>query len=76
MNVKTIEIGTPVEDKNGKMIGKVSNIVMDAWTGEPRKYVLRLEDDISAIYFSPAHVAEMDDKRVHLNVAAEEMERT
>jgi sporulation protein YlmC with PRC-barrel domain len=76
MTDKTIEIGISVEDKNGRTLGKVSNIVMDGWTGKPRKYVLRLADDVSAVYFVPGNIAEVTEKKVRLNVAADEMERT
>jgi hypothetical protein len=75
MTDMAIEIGTPVEDKNGQTLGRVSSVVMDAWSGEPRKYVLRLADDVGAIYFSPGNIAEVTEKLVRLNVAADEMER-
>jgi hypothetical protein len=65
-----------VKDKNNKLLGKVDHIVMDAWSGEPRKYMVRLEDDVSAIYFTPENVAEVTGKGVRLNLAAEEMEQT
>jgi hypothetical protein len=71
-----IEIGTPVEDKNGHAIGKIDHVIMDSWSGEPRKYVTRLADDVSAIYFTPGNIAETTGQKVKLNVAADEMERT
>lgn len=71
-----IEFGMSVTDKNGKPLGKVDHIVMDAWSGEPRKYLVRLSDDVSAVYFTPENVAEVTGKGVKLNLAAEEMEQT
>jgi hypothetical protein len=71
-----IEYGMSVKDKNDKSLGKVDHIVMDTWSGEPRKYMVRLEDDVSAIYFTPENVAEVAKKTVKLNLTAEELERT
>ena len=71
-----IEYGMSVKDKNNKPLGRVDHIVMDAWSGEPRKYMVRLEDDVSAIYFTPENVAEVTGQGVKLNLASEEMERT
>ena len=71
-----IEYGMSVVDKNNKSLGKVGHIVMDAWSGEPRKYMVRLVDNVSAIYFTPENVAEVTKKNVKLNLAAEEIEQT
>jgi hypothetical protein len=38
--------------------------------------MVRLEDDVSAIYFTPEDVAEVTKKNVKLNLASEEIERT
>ena len=71
-----IEYGTLVVDKNGKALGTVDHIIMDSWSGEPRKFVVRLDDEISAVYFLPEHVAEASKEKVTLNLALEEMEQT
>ena len=71
-----IEYGMSVVDKNNKSLGVVDHIVMDAWSGEPRKYLVRLADDVSAIYFTPENVAEVTKKNVKLKLAAEEIEQT
>jgi sporulation protein YlmC with PRC-barrel domain len=71
-----IEYGTSVVDKNGKSLGTVDHIVMDSWSGEPRKFVIRLEDEVSAIYFLPKDVAEATKEKVKLNLAVEEMDQT
>jgi hypothetical protein len=71
-----IEYGMRVVDKNDKLLGDIDHIVMDSWSGEPRKYIVRLEDDVSAIYFTPENVAEVTKKGVKLNLAGEEIERT
>ena len=71
-----IEYGMLVVDKNGKSLGTVDHIVMDSWSGEPRKFVVRLEDEVSAVYFSPKQVAEVTKEKVKLNITVEEMEKT
>ncbi len=71
-----IEYGTLVVDKNGKSLGTVDHIVLDSWSGEPRKFVVRLEDEVSAVYFLPKDVAEATKEKVKLNLAVEEMEQT
>jgi sporulation protein YlmC with PRC-barrel domain len=71
-----VEYGMLVVDKNGKSLGTVDHIVMDSWSGEPRKFTVRLEDDVSAVYFSPKQVAEVTKEKVKLNTAVEEMEQT
>ena len=76
MTKMDIEYGMSVKDKNDKSLGKVDHIIMDAWSGEPRKYMVRLDDDVSAIYFTPENVAEVTKKTVKLNLAAEDIERT
>lgn len=71
-----IEYGMSVVDKNNKPLGTVDHIVMDSWSGEPRKYMVRLEDEVSAVYFTPENVAEVTSQGVKLNLATEEMEQT
>jgi len=71
-----IEYGMSVVDKNGKSLGSIDHIVMDSWSGEPRKFIVRLDDEVSAVYFSPDDVAELTKGKVKLNLAIEEMEQT
>ena len=71
-----IEYGMLVVDKNDKSLGNVDHIVMDSWSGEPRKFVVRQGDGTSAVYFSPQHVAEATKKKVKLNLSVEELEKT
>ena len=71
-----IEYGVLVVDKNDKALGTVDHIVMDSWSGEPRKFIVRLDDEVSAVYFSPAQVAEATKEKVKLSVSAGELEQT
>lgn len=76
MDVKDIAFGTPVYDKNDKLLGTIDNIVNDAWSGEPRKFMVRLDDEVSAVYFRPGDVAEATANKVKLNLAMADMEQT
>lgn len=71
-----IEYGAVVVDKNGKKLGKVDYIVMDAWSGEPRKYMVRLEDQDDVVFFAHEQVAEATKKKIKLNISADEIEQT
>ena len=71
-----VEYGMAVLDKKGKPLGAVDHIVMDSWSGEPRKFIVRLDDEVSAIYFSPEQVAEVTAGKVKLTLVLEEMEKT
>lgn len=71
-----IEYGNSVVDKDGKAVGEVDYIVMDSWSGEPRKYMIRREQEDDAVFFTPGQVDEVVKGRVKLNVASEELEQT
>ena len=76
MGEMDIEYGMTAVDKNNKPLGTVEHIVMDSWSGEPRKFVIRPDGDARAWYFKPENVAEIAGEKVKLNVALEEMENT
>jgi len=71
-----IEYGAVVTDKKGKTLGKVDYIIMDSWSGEPRKFMVRREKEGDAVFFTPGQVAEVTEKKVKLNIALEELEQT
>ncbi|HEY98232.1 MAG TPA: hypothetical protein G4O16_08670 [Dehalococcoidia bacterium] len=71
-----IEYGALVTDKNGKILGDVNYVIMDSWSGEPRKYMVRREEEDDAVFFTPKQVAEVTEKGVKLNIAIDEMEQT
>ena len=71
-----IEYGVAVSDKNGKELGKVDYIIMDSWSGEPRKYMVRRENEDDAVFFTPEQVAETTGDNVKLNISADEIEQT
>ncbi len=67
-----IQYGTSVIDKNNKLIGKVSKVILDTWSGEPRKYAVRLEGAVDMVFFSPQQVDIVSADTVKLNIAREE----
>ncbi|OGO30584.1 MAG: hypothetical protein A2Z29_11455 [Chloroflexi bacterium RBG_16_56_11] len=72
-----IEFGTSVVDKDGRPIGNVEKIFMDTWTGTPRKYMVRREEEgpDTMYFFSPGQVGEAAPGSVKLNVSVEELEK-
>ena len=71
-----IEYGMAVMDKNSEPLGEIEKIIMDAWTGEPRKYMARPEDTIEAFFFTPEQVAAVDNGKVTLAISREDLEQT
>jgi sporulation protein YlmC with PRC-barrel domain len=70
-----VEYGIPVLDKNGKAIGTIGKIIMDIWTGKPRKYMVRqeLNGPDAIMFFSPEQIGEAAEGKIKLKVSAEEL---
>ena len=71
-----IEYEMAVVDKNGKNVGEINHIVFDGWSGEPRKFMVRLDDNVSAVYFTPDNVDNVTEGKVTLNIGFEDLEQT
>ena len=71
-----IEYEMAVVDKNGKNVGEIDHIVVDSWSGEQRKFMVRLDDNVSAVYFTPDNVVDVTEGKVSLNISFEDMEQT
>ena len=71
-----IQYGASVVDKNGKRLGTVNKIILDIWSGEPRKYSVRQEGKIDMAFFSPQQVDTATADSVKLNVAGEDIGAT
>ncbi len=71
-----IEYGTLVEDINGTIVGKVDYVIMDGWSGEPRKYMVRREQEDDAVFFTPEQIDGVTKKKIKLNIAIEKLEQT
>lgn len=74
VNRMDIQYGATVVDKNDRHIGTVSKVILDIWSGEPRKYAVRLEGKIDMVFFAPQQVAAVTADGVKLAVAMEEIE--
>lgn len=61
-------------DKNNKLIGKINKVILDIWSGEPRKYSVRLDGKVDMVFFSPQQVDSVAGDTVKLNLAVEEIE--
>ena len=69
-----IEYGTLVEDINGTIVGKVDYVIMDGWSGEPRKYMVRREQEDDAVFFTPEQIDGVTKKKIKLNISIEKLE--
>ena len=47
-------------------MGKVSYVIMDGWSGEPRKYMVRREEEDDAVFFTPEQIDVVTKKKVKL----------
>ena len=67
-----IKIGSEVEDRHGKILGTVTNVMRDSWTGEIRKFSVSAEPVDTTLFYSPDDVAEATENRVKLKIALSE----
>jgi len=72
--IMDIQYGTSVVDKNDKLIGNVNKVILGTWSGEPRKYAVRLEGKIDMVFFTPQQVGNVSSDKVKLTIAREEIE--
>jgi hypothetical protein len=70
-----LEYGVLVEDKNRKILGRIDHIVLDTWSGEQRKFVVRREAPQTDLFFSPEHVAKSTKEKVSLNISLDKLEQ-
>jgi hypothetical protein len=73
--IMKLEYGALVEDKNNKALGNIDRIVLDTWSGEQRKYVVRRGAPQTDIFFSPEHVDKVTKGKVKLNLTIDELEQ-
>jgi len=70
-----LEYGALVEDKNNKVVGRIDHIVLDMWSGEQRKFVVRRDAPQTDIFFTPEDVAKATNEKVKLNFSPDELEK-
>lgn len=68
-----LEFGVEVKDQNGKVLGTVSHLVRDTWTGEIKQFVVRREAPDNDLFLTPDDVLEATKGEVKLNASAEEL---
>lgn len=68
-----IEYGAEVIDKNGKVLGTVSHLVRNTWTGEISKFVVRRKAPERDFFFSTGDVLEATKSKVKVNVSFDEL---
>ena len=66
-----INYGAQVIDKKGDILGTVDHIVLDSWTGEMRKFVVRRE--AADLFVSPGDIQQVTEKYVKLKVSSDEL---
>ena len=68
-----IEYGAKVKDKNGKVLGKVNNIIRDSWTGEIAKFQVTTDPTEAGYFIPPENIEKATPKEITLKVAQEEL---
>ena len=63
-----IQCGAQVVDSHGQVLGTVSQVISDMWTGKPRKFVVRTEKPLEPLFFSPKDVVEATDTKIKVKV--------
>ena len=71
-----VEFEMQVFDKNGEKLGEIDKIVNDMWTGEPRKFMVRVEEGTDAFFFTPDQIGKVEEGKVTLNIVYEKLEQT
>ena len=70
-----IEYGARVKDKNGKVLGKVNNIIRDTWTGEISKFQVTSVVISLLLFIPPKHIDKATPKEIKLKVTLEKLQK-
>ena len=68
-----IEYGAKVKDKNGKLLGKVNNIIRDSWTGEISKFQVTTDPTEAGFFIPRDQIDKATPKEIKLKVTQEEL---
>jgi sporulation protein YlmC with PRC-barrel domain len=68
-----IEYGARVKDKNGKVLGKVNNVIRDSWTGEISKFQVTTNPTEAGYFIPPDKIDTATPKEIKLKVTLEEL---
>ena len=67
-----IKPGAQVIDKNGKILGSVTHLARDGWSGEVKKFIVNRKPPDKDLFFTPDEVLESTDTRIKLKIAFDE----
>lgn len=70
-----IEYGARVKDKNGKVLGKVNNIIRDSWTGEISKFQVTTDPPEAGFFIPPDKIDKATPKEIKLKVTLEKLQK-
>jgi len=72
--VRAMEIkpGVQVVDKNGKILGSVTHLARDGWSGDVKKFIVNRKPPQKDLFFTPDDVVEATDSVIKLKIAVDE----
>jgi len=67
-----IKPGVQVVDKNGKVVGSVTHLARDGWSGEVKKFIINRDPPEKDLFLTPEDVLEATDDSIKLKIALDE----
>ena len=67
-----IKPGVQVIDKNDKLVGSVTHLARDGWSGEVKKFIVNRKPPDKDLFLSPEDVLEATDASIKLKIALDE----
>jgi sporulation protein YlmC with PRC-barrel domain len=67
-----IKPGVQVIDKNGKVVGSVTHLARDGWSGEVKKFIINRKPPEKDLFLTPEDVLEATDASIKLKIALDE----
>lgn len=67
-----IKPGVQVIDKNGKLVGSVTHLARDGWSGKVKKFIVNRKPPDKDLFLSPEDVLEATDASIKLKIALDE----
>jgi sporulation protein YlmC with PRC-barrel domain len=67
-----IKPGAQVIDKNGKVLGSVTHLARDGWSGEVKKFIVNRKPPDKDLFLTPEDVLEATDASIKLKIALDE----
>lgn len=64
-----IKPGVQVVDKKGKVLGSVTHLARDGWSGEVKKFIVNRKSPDKDLFFTPDDVLEATDTVLKLKIA-------